>query len=275
MLEINGTEYNLCLLDTNALSNLLKSPKDWIENIDSHFDISKTIICYSIFTLSELSYNIELFNKYLDFFSIFPSAVLDGHESIFVKETENYSSLKPLSPVVLTPFAINDSSMSQKERLQYVLENSSFIGRTEYWKESQKQILDGILSLKSNFPPEKKAYSKKEIEFFCFSASTTQVGLRNNKFAKKTIQQGSALDFEKLPSIKCTSYVVFYKFYPDNRNPEPSDIFDIFISSLLPYVDFFITERNLNHIVKQIQQNHNFLTNVQSFTMKQINKTKL
>ncbi len=270
MLEINGNTYKLCLIDTNVLSNLLKSPKDWIEYLHRAFNIEKTVICYSIFSLSELWYKPDLFQKYLDVFSEFPSAVLDGHESIFVKETDNYQIKKVINPVALTPFAIHEPSMSPRERLAYVLEKSPFIGRTEYWKNSQNKVLESIVGLKENYPPENKKYTKQEIEFFCFVTGTTQVGLRNKGFADGIMGQKMAIELDRFPSIKTTSYVVFYKFYPDNRNPEPSDIFDIFISSLLPYVDFFVTERNLKHIINQIQKKHDFLLNVECFTMKQI-----
>ena len=90
MIELSGKEYKLCLFDTNALSYFLLSPKEWIEYLNHKFDLSRTIICYSVFTLSELWCRPELFEKYLDFFSIFPSAVLEGHESIFQKEIKNY-----------------------------------------------------------------------------------------------------------------------------------------------------------------------------------------
>lgn len=270
MLEINGNKYNLCLLDTNALSNLLKSPENWIKHIDNKFDISKTILCYSIFTLSELWYIPDLFKIYLDFFSTFPSAVLDGHESILVKEIQNYHDPKIINPIVLAPFSLNGTNMSPKERLKYVLKNSHFISRTKYWKDSQKEVLDGIISLKKNYPPEKKAYTKNEIESFCLITGMSQVGLRDRNFANIIVNQKKTINLDLFPSIKATSYVVFYKFYPDNRNPEPSDVFDILISSLLPYVDFFITEKNLNHIIHQIQKKHNFLLNVNCFTMKQI-----
>lgn len=271
MLEINGTKYNLCLLDTNALSHLLMSQNDWVDNLNRKFDLSKTIICYSIFTLSELWFRQDLFNEYLNFFSIFPSAILDGHESIFVKETENYHLMKEINPIVLSPLAIQEPNMSPRDKLEYVLKKSPFIGRTEYWKNSQNQVLDSIVDLRKNYPPKNKTYSKKEIEFFKIVTGTAQVGLRNKEFADSLISSGNEIDLDKLPSIKCTSYVVYYKFYPDNINPEPSDIFDIYISSLLPYVDYFVTEINLNHIVKQIQRRHNFLNNVNSFTMKQLN----
>lgn len=272
MLEINGKQYRLCLIDTNILSNLLKSPKEWIECLHKSFNLSETIICYSIFSLSELWHKQNLFKEYLTIFSCLPSAILDGHESIFVKEKENYNNPNPINPIALAPFAIHEPSMSPRERLEYVLKNSPFVGRTKYWKNSQKKVLQRIVGLKKNFPPQNKKYTKKEVEYFCLTTGTTQVGLRDKEFANRIIDNGTFIDLDRFPSVKTTSYVVFYKFYPDKRNPEPSDIFDILISSLLPYVDFCVTEGNLTHIVRQIQKKHNFLLNVECFNVKEIQK---
>ncbi len=275
MIEINGHSYNLCLLDTNALSNLLKNKKEWISKINSRFDLSKTFICYSIFSLSELWYTPKLFKEYLNYFSDLPSAVLDGYESIFQKEVDNYNKQNPLLPIVFAPYSIKDPVKNPKEALKYVLETNLFVNRTQYWKNSQKTILDGMVNLIENYPPKNKKYSIKEIETFCFIASTSQIVLRNIEFAKEVLAQKEAIDLNRFPSIKSTSYVVYYKFYPDKRTPELSDVVDIIISSLLPYVDFFITEKNLNHIVKQIQRKHDFLCNVNSFTIKDVLQNSL
>lgn len=272
MIELSGKEYKLCLFDTNALSYFLLSPKEWIEYLNHKFDLSNAIICNSVFTLSELWYRQELFEKYLDFFSIFPSAVLEGHESIFQKEINNYESKIIPNPIALTPFAINDPNLTPKQRLKYVIEKSDFINRTDYWKKGCQEMLDGIIESKRNYPFKKDKYSKKDIEDFCLRASTNQIGLRNKSFAKSIINKGSSIDLNLFPSIRCTSYIIFYKFYPDNRKPIQSDVFDIMISSLLPYVDFFITEGNLFNIIKIIQKRHDFLCDLKVYSVKQIKK---
>lgn len=272
MIELNGNKYKLCLFDTNTLSNLLMHPKEWIEYLNHKFDISQTIICYSIFTLSELWYRQELFEKYIDIFATFPSVILDGHESIFQKEINNYKCKRKPNPIVLAPFAINKPRLTSKQRLKHIIEKSDFITRTDYWTKGQQQILDGIVELKKNYPPKNDKYSKKEIEDFCLIASTDQIILRNSNFAKNIIKKGCNIDLELFPSVQSTSYIVFYKFYPDNRQPLPSDVFDILISSLLPYVDYFLTEGNLSNIIKITQNRHDIFCDLKTYSLKQIRK---
>lgn len=275
MIKVNDNEYKLLLLDTNALSDLLKNTKGWIEYINKVFSISKSVICYSVFSLSELSKNKVIFNDYLKFFSIFPSLILDGHEAIFNKELSIYSNpSKEVNPITITPYAIFDKNIKSPEiRLRRVLEMSGFYDRTDYWIDSRESVLENIINLKDNYKPKGIKFTKKEIEEFVYLATVQQVMLRNLKFAEKIVKiDKSEIDINKFPSIVATSYVVFYKFYPDKRKPEPSDIFDIMISSLLPYVDYFITEGHLCEIIKKVQNIHNFPTDLTIYSIRGIIK---
>jgi len=270
MIAINGKEYKLCLFDTNALSEFLKEPKKWILYFDRKLSISHTIICYSVFTLSELWHRKDLFNKYIEVFSTFPSAILDGYESIFQKEVENYNFLKKLSPIIVFPFKLTGNKRSPQEKLRYVIDESDFVQKTKVWREKREFVLKGILELRKHYPSKKGKYTKKEIEDFNLIASMHQIGIRNNKFAHSILDTGKAIDLFQFPSIVSTSYVVFYKFYTDNRSPILSDVFDIIISALLPYVDIVITEGNLCEIIKKIQKRHSFLMNLTYIPIKQI-----
>ena len=262
MIEINEKIYHLCLLDTNALSNFLIKPKEWIQFFNKRYDISKTIISYSIFTLAELWSRQELFEKYIDIFSEFPSGILDGHESIFNKEIDKYKGNESINPIVIAPFAITEPGLSKKEILIKLINNSVFVDRAEYWKTEQNDVLEGMLSLKKNFPPKKGKYMKKEIEEFNMLASVSQIGIRNPIFARSFLNRNEEIDLNYFKSVVCTSYIVFYKFYIDRRKPQTSDVFDIIISSILPYIDYFITEGNLKEIVETIRKRHRKLDNI-------------
>ena len=259
---INNNEYKLCLFDTCTLSDFLQNPLQWIKYFDAKFGIGKTIICYSVFTLSELWYRQELFEKFIETFSVFPSALLDGHQSILNKEIDLYKTNTQINPIVLCPFAITENGYSPKEIVKKIFSDSDFISKTNYWKNSEEEVLQAILGLVINFPPKHSKYSINEIDFFNLSVSTNQLLIRNKSFAEKEILNHKEININKFPSLKTTSYVVFYKFYFDHRNPQISDVFDIIISSVLPYVDYFITERNMVEIIQTIQKRHMFLQNV-------------
>lgn len=276
MIKINGQNYKICLFDTNALSQFIKYPKDWYTYFESKFSISDTIISYSAYTLSELWYRNELFDEYLNLFGIFPSAILDGYDSIFIKEIENYTTPnKPISPIVAIPSAIKDPNLSPREKLEYVIENSGFKIKTELWRKRREEILNGILSLKDNYKPEGDKYSIKEIEQFVFMVATSQIGIRNMKFAKKTVRKSGMIELNRFPSVKSTVFLTFYKFYLDQRKNSPSDIMDLIIGSLFPYVDIVITEGGMADHLNQIKRRHNFLTDLEVISIRDVQRSIL
>ncbi len=274
MIGLNGKEYGICLFDTNALSNFLKSPKKWIEFYNQKFTISSTIIAYSVFSIIELAESSFLFNKYLEIFSVYPSFILDGFFSIFTKELKAYDNDNfQVNPVVISPLNSGlESNLNPKERLKKIIDKSGFFNRKRYWDSGRQSILDGITSLTNNYPPKNKKYSKKEIEYFVDLASLQQIILRDNIFTQNKINNKLPIDPQKFPSIISTSYIVFYKFYPDKRKPIISDVYDILISSLLPYVNYVITENNLCEIIRKIQKNHSFLNELKYYSIKDVDK---
>jgi len=273
VIELNGNEYEICLFDTNALSNFLKSPKKWIEFYNQEFSVSSTIIDYSVFSIIEIAESSFLFNKYLEFFSIYPSFILDGFFSIFTKELQAYDNDNfQVNPVVISPLNSGlESKLNPKDRLKTIIDKSGFFIRKQYWDSGRQSILDGITSLTQHYPPKNKKYSKKEIEYFVDLASMQQIILRDNKFAQNIIHNNLQIDPQQFPSIISTSFIVFYKFYPDKRKPIISDVYDILISSLLPYVDYIITENNLCEIIRKIQKNHSFLNELKYYSINDVN----
>ena len=233
MLTINNRKYFLLLLDTNALSNFIKSPEHWITWIKNKFLFSQTIICYSIFSLSELQVKDYLFEKYLDLFSLYPSAILDGYETLVDKEIKAYKSeLNPVNPILLLPYAIkSERNIPNREKLEMVLADSQFYNNSKYWIDSRKDILIKILRLIENYPPKNRNYTVEEIDDFVEKVSIQQLILKNGMVINKIINiEEQCVNHFK--SIKAISYLVFYKFYTDNKKPSLSDIHDLLISSL-------------------------------------------
>ena len=129
-----------------------------------------------------------------------------------------------------------------------------------------------MVELKKKYPPKRGKYTVKEIDDFNFFASIAQIGIRDRFFAKNLLDSGEAIELNKFPSLKSTSYIVFYKFYPDDRKPLTSDVFDIMISAILPYIDYFLTEGNLFDIIMKIKTKHDFLDNMIPYKLKDIMK---
>lgn len=75
---------------------------------------------------------------------------------------------------------------------------------------------------------------------------------------------------DKVPSFRIMTELVFYKFYPDQRKPIDSDVYDITISLTFPYTNAVITEGNIKEIVNKIKRRTNFLKDLEVRTIREM-----
>ncbi|MFN2593698.1 MAG: hypothetical protein ABR579_02275 [Actinomycetota bacterium] len=105
------------------------------------------------------------------------------------------------------------------------------------WNASRHEIVDGMVSLVPNFPPEGTAYTRAQLKEFIFLAGFEQLVLRAEGFVTRMLSEGNEVKLDAFPSLKASLYTVFHKFYVDrSRDPANSDAFDIIIAAGLPYV---------------------------------------
>lgn len=273
MITLNRNKYKLCLLDTNGLSLLLKDPKKWFNFLHNEFNLGKTILCYSVYTIGELKVKEELFEKFLELFSSFPSVVLDGLDSLFKKEVSSYDSNSIINPILFAPHGIEVNDPNRLSLIRTLFQNKDINEKFEYWKNGRTDVIEGILELIKNFPPKGEKYTVKEINRFVELAGFSQLAIRDATFCKSILDKKRVVNIKKFPSINMITLFVFYKYYKDRRiNPKESDVFDLIISSLIPYVDIFISEGNSIEILRQIKRNHNYPKDLDYYSIKEIAK---
>lgn len=111
----SGNKYKLIQLDTNVLSEILKSDttkKIFLEK----FGASDYAICFTIYNVIEIRRRMDLFESSLDFFSFYPSFLLKTHDEILIDELI-YKQIKS-EAVLLNAFSV----FGKKNRM--VSENS-------------------------------------------------------------------------------------------------------------------------------------------------------
>ncbi len=269
MLKINNNDYKLCLLDSNLLSDLLKDKKPYFARLLEIYPPNKYIYCYSIFSIPEIRKIESLFNKFIDTFSVFPSLMLTSHDSLFDEEVKHYlNNSYQIKYWLVAPLAITDPIIKDKKIiLRTLLNNDDYLRKERYWVNEIEDILSSLIKLVKNYPPKNDKYTKNEILDFVFMVTTQQIITRNKKFAK-TYLRNNSIDINYFPSIKMISYNVFFKFYPESRKPLKSDVFDLTISSLLPYVDVFITEGYQNEVINKVKKIDKFLDHLENISIK-------
>jgi len=270
MITLNGRDYKLLLLDTNILIEIIRNQNNELKNFWRWFNSERYIICFSIFTILELKKSSSVYQQFLDLFSIIPCAILKSHEQLLADEVNVYPLCDEINPILVAAPGRTISKNSIKDVLDLAFSNKQISSDENRWNSAREEIVNGIVSLVRNFPPKNEKYSKKEIREFIQLAGFQQIALRQMKFAKSIVDSNKAVEIDAFPSIKMTTFVVFYKFYVDQRKHLVSDAFDILIFSVLPYVDTIITESHFANTIKKIKSQDKFIKHVDTYTIKHL-----
>ncbi len=252
MIVLNGTQYRLCLLDTNALSEMLKDPKGALRNFLLRFGQSGWIAAYSAFTLFELNQWDGLLDSFVEHFSFLPSILLKGHEQLHAEELREYPHPSRIDPALLAPSAIEPlQGQSKADALRTVFSRGKFAERDAYWKSERTEVLEAITSLVANFPARSGKYTARQVRQFMEVNVLQQLTMRFPDQVKAILQSEGNFEATAFRSICSMALTVFFKFYPDRRKPTQSDVFDIVISAALPYVDGVVTEKHQGEVIRR------------------------
>ena len=162
---------------------------------------------------------------------------------------------------------------NNRHLLDHLDNAKGFQDAVKYIESEKENTLHSILNLKQNFPPNSNGkYSNSNIIEFIERVIIQQLVSFNPKWAKRNIEI-KTFDFSKFQSLHSQLLITFWKFYLlIDRRPKKSDVFDISIVSALPYVDIFITEKNLKNDIDQIGKKGLLFSELQAITINQIDE---
>lgn len=269
MLILGEREVPLCLLDTNAVSEMVNHPEGAGRNFLSWAMQSlQHVPCFSPFTLLELRQSPSVFKRFIEMFRVLPCVLLKGYDQLFEEEIETYPDPRGIDPCALA-FTPLGGLGNHLENLPALLDSPEIIELERHWNEGRQEILDGMISLVPNYPPDGNSYSRSEILGFIEIAGFSQIGLRHRQFAEAVLAQERAVNMDAFPSLKASLYTVFHKFYVDkNRKGSRSDAFDILISAGAPYVEAIVTERHQADVLRKVGRFDRFIADLQVFTLR-------
>jgi hypothetical protein len=271
MILINGRTYHLCLLDTNATSEMLKNPKlEFRLFCEWAFPRTPTYVpTFSLFTVIELRRRRDLYAKFLGVFGVFPCIVLKGHEELILDEMASYPDPSKVSAVSV---GFGGLAATPDRRLDRALETlfaqPDIREKESTWLAGRADIVEGITDLVKNYPPEKQAYTPREVRRFLEIAVFQQIAMRSPDFARKIHSTGETVLIDAFPSLKMTLLTAFHKFYVDSRKPSVSDTFDLLISAPTPYVDAVVTENHQAEAIRKIKRLDPFLNHLTVKTLR-------
>ena len=96
----SGNTNKLCLLDTNALSEIIKHPKSEGRGFVERFGPSTFAPCFTVYNLIELRRKQSLFNSFVEFFAKYPCFLLKPQQMILADEKRSYTNLFKVSPLL-------------------------------------------------------------------------------------------------------------------------------------------------------------------------------
>ena len=271
MININGNDYKLGLVDTNIVSEMVKNPSHEFNKFIELTLQNKIIPSFSIFTILELRQKRNVYEQFLEFFSIIPCIIVKSHEQLLANEFEAYPDPSGINPVLVASAGVADSENNTfKVLLDSVFKTPENIENEASWNAGKDNVIAGILDLRENFPPDNGKYSPKQIRAFIEMAGFEQIARRSPAFARNLLDKNEAVSIDAFPSLKMILFTVFYKFYVDNRKPSTSDTFDIIISAPTPYMDAVFTENHQAEVIKKTKRRDPFLNHLEVFRLQDL-----
>jgi hypothetical protein len=270
VITINGNDYRLALLDTNALSEFAKQDESFRHFLTWSSAHPMFVPCFSLFSVLEMRRRPDVYGRFKELFRVLPCLLVKSHEQLLEDEVRCYPDPSGIDPTLLGFSMLGGEGMDLVRVLNTASEDESFCDREKYWNDGAPDIVEGIASLVANFPPDGDTYTREEVRHFVEVAGFSQVAMRQLDFAKQLVEiENQAVIIGAFPSVKATTYAVWHKFYADrNRNWTRSDAFDIIIASAIPYVDAIVTESHLAEGLRKTKRLDDFIEHLTIHTLR-------
>jgi hypothetical protein len=270
VITINGNDYRLVLLDTNALSEFAKQGDSFRHFLAWSSAEPMFVPCFSLFSVLEMRRRPDVYGRFKELFRVWPCMLVKSHEQLLEDEVRCYPDPSGIDPTLLGFSMLGGEGMDLAGVLDTASADAFFRGREKYWNDGAQDIVEGIASLVANFPPDGDTYSRDEVRHFVEIAGFSQVAMRQLDFAKQMAEiENEAVSIGAFPSVKATTYAVWHKFYADrNRKWTRSDAFDIIIASAIPYVDAVVTESHLAEGLRKTKRLEDFIEHLTIHTLR-------
>jgi hypothetical protein len=273
MLRGEREDHPVCLLDTMAVSEMVKRPDGMFRHfLEWSHDGPTLIPCFTVYTLMELRRLPDLFLQFIERFDGYPCGMAKGYLELMEEEAESYPDPSQIEPsaLVFLPAPLGGEG-NRLSNLPSILDRPEHREAERLWNKAVPEIVEGMASLVENYPPENgSAYTNAEVASFMQMVAIPQlVWHGHGELVEHELAEDRPVDLDAFPSLKATTFTVFHKFYADrHRKPLDSDTFDILTSAVLPYVEAFITESHQAEALKKINRRDTFLSHLDVLTLR-------
>lgn len=253
-------------LDTCVWGEIIRSEK-LKEKFKNKFIGSNYLIALSQYTILEITRAKKFINP-LDslLYQLRCNVWMPSlYDQVIEMEIERYPNNYNLQwmPLSIITDEDNKNIMNKFAKDQIIINT-----REEYMKYSCESFMC-LEVFKKNFPPKNRSigYTQDEAELFAFGNSIEYLGRHFRSFLETFKHNISRYKPYKIKSLYIRSLVLFYKYYIHGQSPNKSDFLDFAHVSYSPYVDFYITEKNMANVLKRIKKENEILKNTEVVTI--------
>lgn len=266
-----GNKYRLCLLDTNALSEIIKNPLNEGRGFVEKCGPKDHVPCLTIYNLIELRRREELFQQYIEFFSYYPSFLLKPVEVLLKEEQKIIDSSKSVEALMhaFSPLGPN-SSYNLNKFIYQLFEDPVIKAFENNWREDEKSILEVWHRNKTNFSPKRLEANSQDAERFLNEAGLQFLISLFPEWTKFELDAGRIPKISKFPSLQVSLYSVYYRLFDVNWRQQPQEVTDLRIIAAAPYVDVIITEKFQAEILRKIKGRVPTIQNLEIYKLKDI-----
>lgn len=263
MLRFQDENFKICQIDTCVISDLFEDSSRFRRFLDMRESLN-LLLGISISTLFELKKAPERYEWFKNEFTALPTFLLKSADMLLKDEIKSYPNENAENSLFYYLF-------EGKELLEHFDSSPKFQNTVKFLENNKHVVLNSILSLKSNFQADKDGkFSNLRIEEFVKKVTIQQL----KSFFPKWFNQFDPMikiETEIFKSLRSQLLMTFWKFYlMVDRKARKSDVFDISIVSSLPYVDIFITEKNMKNDIDQIKNKKLFFKDLVAMTINEI-----
>lgn len=249
------------LLDTCVWGEIVKSASVADAFIE-YFEANNLLAGLSMYTVFELSRADRLLSK-LD------TLFFRGRKNIWIpllydQLQELELSSYPTAPAMRWMPIAMICDETQTEVLGKLVADRRFTNtRDEHLQFGYTEFM-GLERFKENYPPDEEGhYSPAQAQDFSRLNALDFFERRLPDFLRRFKPDTSSLDTSRIWSVQMRSLLLFYKYYIHHQSPQQSDFLDFAAASYVPYVDVYVTERNVLNALRHIQSSSLMLSNTE------------
>lgn len=253
--SLSGNVFKLCLLDTNAISEILKNKQSEGKNFILKFPPSSCVPCFSFYNLIELRRSDDIYRKFISFFSVYPIFLVKPQSMVIKEEIKNFGALDDICVLLnaFTPMG-EDNSYQLKMFIDELFSNPEIKTLETSWRTHEVEILNSWISNKCNFNCSSPWPNSIDAEKYLEQAGLQTLIKLGMDWCKDKIERNEIPDINKFPSVKIMLYSLYYRLYDPSWKAAPGEVIDILMTSVVPYIDIYITEKFQANIISKIRK---------------------